>query len=294
MKPPRPAKGQTARTRPTPAATPAARPGLGRGGSGGNGAARGRRGAGRPSAPAPGALPPPGPSVAAARGPRVLITAGPTHEPIDRVRFIGNRSSGKMGISIAQAAAAAGWRVRLLLGPVPTPVNDPAVKVERFQTTEELRTLLTKRMPSTDVLVMAAAVADYRPDPADTDLSGKIRRKGQGLTLRLVSTPDLLQEVASGRRPGQVLVGFALEPRQGLEAVARAKLERKGVDFIVANPLETMDAADIDGVLVGRDGATHSPGRRLSKGDFAAWLIARLTAEVGAGPRRRSPARGQA
>ena len=262
MKPPRPATGPASRKGPTTAA--------------------------------PGALTSPASRDARGRGPRVLITAGPTHEPIDRVRFIGNRSSGKMGLAIARAAAAAGWRVRLLLGPVPTTPHDPAVTVERFQTTEELRALLAKRMPTTDVLVMAAAVADYRPDPADTDLKGKIRRKGEGLTLKLVSTPDLLQEAASRRRAGQVLVGFALEPARGLEKAARGKLERKGVDFVVANPLETMDSADIDGMLVGREGQTRAPGRRLSKDAFAAWLIAQLADAVGTRKRPRSSSRGQA
>ena len=208
---------------------------------------------------------------------RMLITAGPTHEPIDAVRFIGNRSSGRLGISLAETAADAGWRVRLLLGPTPRSTADTRVGVQRFQTTADLEALLAENLAWCDVLVMAAAVADYRP-ATKVAPGTKLRRSGASLTIQLESTPDLLAGCSAKRRPDQLLVGFALEPRAELEQSARSKLIRKGVDLIVANPLETMDAPTIEATVYTRDGGTFPTPGKIDKGAFAGWLLDRIAA----------------
>lgn len=205
--------------------------------------------------------------------PRVLITAGPTQEPIDAVRYLGNRSSGRLGIALADEAARRGWTVTLLLGPTPRVPSDSRVRVERFRTTSELESLLGASLPEADVLVMAAAVADYRPRLAAGQLEEKRRRVKEGMTLHLEPTPDLLAGCAAARRPGQTLVGFALEPRERLLESAREKLARKSIDLIVANPLETMDGERIEAIVVDRQGAEHATDGAISKERFAGWLL---------------------
>lgn len=221
-----------------------------------------------------------------AGGRRLLITAGPTQEPIDAVRFLGNRSSGRLGVALAEVATELGWNVRILLGPVSTQVTNPKVTVRRFRTCDDLNALLVEEAPTADVLIMAAAVADYRPKPNPAMSGGKFRRTNTPLTLELEPTPDLLAGVSSRRRPGQYLVGFALEPRADLISSAKSKLERKGVDLVVANPLETMDSDDIEAILVAKDGSmTHSPGGegvKMSKKAFVGWLLAELSKRLNA------------
>jgi phosphopantothenoylcysteine decarboxylase/phosphopantothenate--cysteine ligase len=211
-------------------------------------------------------------SAVAAR--RILITAGPTHEPIDAVRFIGNRSSGRMGIALAEAAVAKGWHVTLLLGPVPfCPSPIDGMDVHRFRTCADLQSLLHTHAPRAGVLVMAAAVADYRPKPNPAFVNGKFRRTDGPVTLELESTPDLLAEASRSRRSDQLFVGFALEPRAELLASAESKLTRKKIDLVVANPLETMDSDSVEAMIIGADGSrTDTPGL-MSKREFAPWLI---------------------
>ncbi len=206
----------------------------------------------------------------------ILITAGPTYEPIDSVRFIGNRSSGRLGVELARAAHAVGHDVILALGPntVPAPNFADRLRVERFRSCADLEDLLQDLWPDqADVLIMAAAVADYRPKKPAT--SGKLRREIEGLTIEMESTPDLVAGCVKRRKEGQRIVGFALEPATELMASAASKIKRKGLDAIVANPLETMDSDDIRGTLVHADGRTESPGD-LSKSMFAGWLIDRI------------------
>jgi len=208
---------------------------------------------------------------------RLLITAGPTHEPIDAVRFIGNRSSGRLGSALADHAARAGWAVTLLLGPNTVQPSDTRIDLDRFRTAADLGGLLDEHLQAASVLVMAAAVADYRPRADQTDLDGKRRRTDRGMTLELEPTPDLLARCASRRRPDQLLVGFALEPRAELLGSARRKLERKNIDLVVANPLETMDSDRIEASIVARpelglDPDLSTPGP-IPKADFAAWLL---------------------
>lgn len=218
---------------------------------------------------------------------RLLITAGPTHEPIDAVRYLANRSSGRLGIALAEQAAERGWAVTLLLGPTALAPTDPRIHLVRFQSTADLEQALIDHLPECDVLVMAAAVADYRPARADTD--AKMRRTGDALTLTLESTPDLLAGCAERRRDDQTLVGFALEPRDEMIASAKKKLARKSIDLVVANPLETMDAPDIEAIVVGREGTGFEDGRptpgRIPKPEFASWLI-NVVEEVACGAGR--------
>ena len=213
--------------------------------------------------------------------PSLLITAGPTREPIDAVRFLGNRSSGRMGVAIAAAAVNAGWRVTLLLGPTEVrPEARPGLEVIPFESTADLEALLREHLDSCDILIMAAAVSDYRPVVSDDNLAGKHRRGDTALELRLEPTPDLLAGCAAKRRPDQLLVGFALEPLDRLESSAKRKLEKKRIDLIVANPLETMGSDAVDARLYAAPAmqslglpALTTPEQGITKPDFARWLV---------------------
>lgn len=207
---------------------------------------------------------------------RVLITAGPTHEPIDSVRFLGNRSSGRMGLALASACQMAGYQTNLLLGPVCAPPPPSPIMTHRFRTCEDLRALLNTHATHADLVLMAAAVADYRPKPLAALSGGKFRRTSEQVSLELEPTPDLIAEVATTRRTGQVIVGFALEPRKEMITSAQAKIKRKGLDACIANPLETMDSPVIDGTLVLKDGRTISAPCTMLKEDFAIWVLGEL------------------
>ena len=164
-------------------------------------------------------------------GARVLVTAGPTREPIDPVRYLSNRSSGKMGFAVAEAAAAAGADVTLIAGPVTlaTPRNVKRIDVERA---EQMHTAVMERAPGADIFIACAAVADYRcAAPAEQ----KIKKDATTVQLSLVRNPDILADVAA-LRPRPLCVGFAAETER-LAEHARAKLARKGVDLIAANPV---------------------------------------------------------
>ncbi len=162
-------------------------------------------------------------------GRTVLVTAGGTREPLDPVRFIGNRSSGKQGHALAEVAAARGARVVLITtaaAPLPS-----GVEVVRVETASDMEAAVLARSDAADVVFMAAAVADFRPKaPADH----KIKKRDGVPEVVLEPTPDILAALGARRRPGQVLVGFAAET-QDLRSEAAAKLRRKGIDLIVAN-----------------------------------------------------------
>jgi phosphopantothenoylcysteine decarboxylase/phosphopantothenate--cysteine ligase len=172
----------------------------------------------------------------------VLITAGPTREPIDPVRYITNRSSGKMGFALAEAAAAAGARVKLVTGPVslPTPAG-----VERFdvETAEEMYATVHEELPGADIFIGAAAISDYRPEQA---AEHKIKKRRDRLDLTLTKAPDTLRSVAALESPVRPFtVGFAAET-ENLEAHAIRKLEDKRLDMIVANLVGEGRAFDRD------------------------------------------------
>jgi len=202
----------------------------------------------------------------------ILITAGPTHEPIDKVRYLANRSSGRMGLALAEAARQAGHRVTLLLGPAA--VEPPAgVAVHRFQTTADLERLLAVWFPACDALIMAAAVADYRPVVRSAE---KIPRREGRLVIELEATPDLVACCAAARKPHQRIVAFALETPEMLHQSAMEKLQRKGVDAIVANPLATIGSDTVSATLLtARGPVTPPPGSAepMDKQAFARWLI---------------------
>ncbi|MEO8528286.1 MAG: bifunctional phosphopantothenoylcysteine decarboxylase/phosphopantothenate--cysteine ligase CoaBC [Pseudolysinimonas sp.] len=176
-------------------------------------------------------------------GLRFLVTAGGTREPLDPVRFIGNRSSGKQGVAIARAAAARGADVVLVVANIEdTDILNgigagAGIDVQRVSTTAELRDAVHAAAPNTDVVVMAAAVADYRPETvADTKIKKDVA--GDTLDLHLVRNPDILKELTAARPAGQTIIGFAAETepdRDALLELGRAKAARKGVDLLVIN-----------------------------------------------------------
>jgi phosphopantothenoylcysteine decarboxylase/phosphopantothenate--cysteine ligase len=167
-------------------------------------------------------------------GRRVLVTAGGTREPIDAVRFIANRSSGRMGFAIAEAAAARGAEVTVIAANVVLERN-PRIRYIDVTSADQLAQAASAEAPTADVVVMSAAVADFRPAE---ELDGKLSRADrERLTLELEPTPDILAAVAAGRRPGQTIVGFAAEHGPSGFARARAKLERKQVDLIAYNDI---------------------------------------------------------
>ena len=202
-------------------------------------------------------------------GTRVVVTAGRTEEPLDPVRVITNRSSGRMGIDIARAFVDAGAEVRLVAGELSVPLP-PGVTVTQATTTEKMLRAVLAALPRTDALVMCAAVADYRPARAATG-----KHHEQTVTVRLERTPDILKEV-SRRRHHAVVVGFSLDDSP---ARARMKLEQKQLDLIVANPFVTAGSGTIKAQLIFRSpkSKVQSPKSRslkpMSKPDFARLLV---------------------
>jgi phosphopantothenoylcysteine decarboxylase/phosphopantothenate--cysteine ligase len=173
----------------------------------------------------------------ALKGTRVLVTAGGTREPLDAVRYLGNRSSGRMGVAVADEAARRGADVTLLLAAA-TATPPARVRTLRVETAAELHQAALAESDAADVIVMAAAVADYRPHEPR---SGKRKKDGSAWTLELEPTADVLADLGARRRPGQVLIGFAAEHGDGAVERARAKLERKRVDMIVVNDISRTD-----------------------------------------------------
>lgn len=168
-------------------------------------------------------------SAADLAGRRIVVSAGPTYEDIDPVRFIGNRSSGKMGFAIAEAAARRGAQVVLVAGPVSLP-TPPGLERVDVRSARQMREAVIGQLPA-DVYIGAAAVADYAPAEI---APGKIKKKDEQLTLALVRTPDILAEVAAHAQRPTVVVGFAAETHD-IEFYARGKLAKKKVDMIAAN-----------------------------------------------------------
>ncbi len=171
-------------------------------------------------------------------GVKLLVTAGGTREPIDSVRYVGNRSSGRMGFAVAEEAARRGAEVTVVAANVSLP-RTHAVRYVDVETAAELDAATTEAFEDADVLIMAAAVADFRPAAPE---ASKISKTGRdGLALELEPTADVLAGVAAQRRPGQVLVGFAAEHGAGAVERARGKLERKRIDAVVVNDISRGD-----------------------------------------------------
>jgi phosphopantothenoylcysteine synthetase/decarboxylase len=184
---------------------------------------------------------------------RLLLTAGPTREHLDPVRFLSNGSSGRMGFALAAEAARRGWEVDLVTGPVAL-ASPEGVRVQRVVSADEMFRACEPMFAATEVFIAVAAVADYRPEQVE---ARKTKKDGGAVTLRLVPTIDILKTLAGRRRPGQVIVGFAAETHD-VEAYARRKLAEKGLDWIVANDVSLpglgMDAADNAVLMLSRAG----------------------------------------
>ena len=210
----------------------------------------------------------------ALRGKRVVVTAGPTREPVDPVRYLSNRSSGKMGVALAAAAWRRSADVVLVAGPmtVPAPV---AVATRNVETTEEMAAAVERELAHADALIMAAAPADFRAaEPA----SSKIKKRSAPKTVALAPTPDILASTRNARRNGAVIVGFALETEDALRS-GREKLEAKALDLIVVNDAREAGAGfgvDTNRVtLLGRDGREEALPL-LSKDEVADAILDRV------------------
>jgi phosphopantothenoylcysteine decarboxylase/phosphopantothenate--cysteine ligase len=218
-------------------------------------------------------------------GLRVLVSAGGTREPIDPVRFIGNRSSGRMGLALAEQAARRGAQVTLVAANVSLPAA-PAVRRVDVETAAELETALEAEFDSADVLLMAAAPADFRPAASS---ESKIAREGSGgIELDLQPTEDILAALGARRRDGQTIIGFAAETGADL-ARAREKLARKGADAIVFNDVSRseigFESSENEVVVVQADGEHHVP--LASKDKVAEAILDRVEAIRAASGARR-------
>lgn len=205
-----------------------------------------------------------------------LITAGPTFEDIDPVRFLGNRSSGKMGYELAKAAQKNGHRVVLISGP--TGLKPPAhCHFITLRSARDMLKTVLKFAPQSDVIIKAAAVADYRPQKTS---SQKIKKTATHLTLKLVKNPDILKTLGQRKKSRQILVGFAAET-QNLMHHARQKMLKKNLDWIAVNDVSRKDigfsAEQNEITLMGRDGSLHKFPKQ-SKAKIARYMI-RLLAE---------------
>jgi phosphopantothenoylcysteine decarboxylase/phosphopantothenate--cysteine ligase len=204
------------------------------------------------------------------QGRRVLVSAGGTREPLDAVRFLGNRSSGRMGVALAEEARRRGATVTLLAANLAVPVPR-GIDVVQTPTAAEMQTAAEQRRDA-EVVVMAAAVADYRPaEPID----GKRPKDGNGWSVELEPTVDILRELGASRGNGQVLVGFAADTGEGGLARAREKLTAKSADLIVFNDVAGegigFDAADNEVVLISRAAEHAVP--RARKEEIAAAVL---------------------
>ena len=222
-------------------------------------------------------------------GRRVVVTAGPTREPLDPVRYLTNHSSGRMGVALAAAAWRRGAEVTLIAGPLQVPVP-PGVRLVRVETTREMHDAVAEALPAADVLVMAAAPADFRPAEVATH---KIKRGEGALSVALTPNADILAGTRAFRRAGAVIVGFALETTD-LEANARRKLAAKELDLIVLNDATEPGAGfgvDTNRVtLLARDGdGTPEALPLMPKPDVADAILDRL-ARLLTQPRAHRPA----
>ena len=220
---------------------------------------------------------------------RILVTAGPTREYIDPVRFITNASSGRMGYAVAAAAARRGHRVTLLSGPVA--IEAPrGCRVVPFVSVDDLVSAMREHFPRADAVVMSAAVGDFRPARASRR---KLRRGGGPITLRLVPTPDVLAAAARRRRPGQVVFAFAVEkgPRRRIESQALREMARKNADYVLLNTPAAMGGKSSAACILCRRGVLL-PWRPRTKAALAGTIVRvlELAARPGFSTGAESPA----
>lgn len=205
---------------------------------------------------------------------RILITAGPTWEAIDAVRYIGNRSSGKMGAAIALAAMSAGHEVTLIVGPVNAPIPQVSRRID-IESALQMQQAVLAEFPSHELLIMAAAVADYRPKKVH---ASKLPREGS-LTIECEPTDDIVAAASQTRRSDQRIIGFSLESEGNL-ARSREKLARKNLDLMVYNPTATMNSANVQATLLWPDGRAEELGAK-PKEAFAGVLLERAAGLFG-------------
>jgi len=199
---------------------------------------------------------------------KILITAGPTREPIDPVRFIGNRSSGRIGAALAEAALNAGHDVTLILGPVSVPMPQRTRRID-IDTAAQLHEAVLREFANHDLLIMAAAVADFRP----INISNQKIPRGGRLIIECEPTEDIVAAAGATKRPDQRIIGFDLAVATDLGR-AKEKLDRKNLDLIVCNPAHTMESEKIEPILLWPDGRSEQLSSQ-SKSDFATALIDR-------------------
>ncbi|HIX86500.1 MAG TPA: bifunctional phosphopantothenoylcysteine decarboxylase/phosphopantothenate--cysteine ligase CoaBC [Candidatus Parabacteroides intestinigallinarum] len=209
-------------------------------------------------------------------GKKVLITAGPTYERLDPVRFIGNYSSGKMGFALAEVCAERGAEVTLVAGPVALGISNPAIRRIDVESAEEMYQAAREAFPGSDAAILCAAVADYRPEQV---AERKIKREEKGeMTLRLVPNQDIAASLGAMKREGQILVGFALETDDGVSH-AESKLRRKNLDFIVLNSLRDPGAGfrcDTNKIAILDNAGTRTSFPLKSKREVASDIVDRL------------------
>jgi phosphopantothenoylcysteine decarboxylase / phosphopantothenate---cysteine ligase len=208
-------------------------------------------------------------------GKKALVTAGPTYEPIDPVRFIGNHSSGKMGLAISEELARRGAEVHLVLGPSSVKTTISGVYIHKVQTAEQMYQLCIKEFPAADIAVMSAAVADYTPVDIAPE---KIKKTSGSLTIELTKTKDILKSLGEQKRKNQVLVGFALETSNEKE-YALQKLETKNADLIVLNSLNDEGAGfgyDTNKITIFEKNGTELAYERKPKQQVAKDIVDRI------------------
>lgn len=201
---------------------------------------------------------------------RCLVSAGPTREYFDPVRYMSNPSSGKMGYAIAEAAVAKGWEVDLVSGPVALPAPE-GVRLHSVVTGEEMLAEMERLFDGSDIVIMTAAVMDYRPAIYS---ESKVKKTGEGMTVELLQTPDIIRTVAA-RKTRQLVVAFAAET-DDIEAHAQEKLERKNADYVVANHVgrsgRGFESDDNEVLLLSHEGVLRRIGPD-SKRAIAAELV---------------------
>lgn len=204
-------------------------------------------------------------------GTTAVVTAGPSYEAIDPVRFIGNRSSGKMGVAIAEELANRGAMVKLVLGPSQVNTNHPNIVTIQVESAQQMMEAVEKYQDECDVFVMSAAVADFKPE---SQANRKIKKSSDTIDLRLVKTPDIASRVGTSKKQGQILIGFALETDNELEN-ARTKRVKKNMDLIVLNSLKNKGSGfgyDTNQVtLISETTETELP--LMPKKEVAMWIV---------------------
>ena len=209
------------------------------------------------------------------KGKKALVTAGPTHEAFDPVRYIGNQSTGKMGIALARELRRRGANVELVLGPTQVEVNDQNIRVTRVQSAEDMYKACMELFPQTQIAIMSAAVADYKPASFSAE---KIKKNTESFTLELSPTKDILAALGRLKKTDQILVGFALENTNEAEN-ARNKLKLKNADMIVLNSLKNEGAGfgfDTNQVTIFEKNGAEIPYGQKSKQQVARDIVDRI------------------